>query len=42
MIANVTEYVSVNGVFGQVVKGRNTAASRIFGVGLSYGFGGSF
>ena len=42
VIANVTEYVSVNGFFGQVVKGRNTAASRIFGVGLSYGFGGSF
>ena len=42
VIANVTEYVSVNGFFGQVVAGRNTANSRIFGVGLSYGFGGSF
>ena len=42
IIANVTEYVSVNGFFGQVVAGRNTANSRIFGVGLSYGFGGSF
>ena len=42
VIANVTEYVSVNGFFGQVVAGRNTANSRIVGVGLSYGFGGSF
>ena len=42
VIANVTEYVSVNGFFGQVVAGRNTANSRIFGIGLSYGFGGSF
>lgn len=42
VIANVTEYVSVNGFFGQVVAGRNTANSRIIGIGLSYGFGGSF
>lgn len=42
VIANLTEYVSVNGFFGQVVAGRNTANSRIFGVGLSFGFGGSF
>ena len=42
VIANVTEYVSVNGFFGQVVAGRNTANARIFGIGLSYGFGGSF
>ena len=42
LIANVTDLVSLNGFFGQVVKGRNIAASRIFGVGLSFGFGGSF
>ena len=42
VIASLTEYVSVNGFFGQVVAGRNTANSRIFGVGLSFGFGGSF
>ena len=42
LIANVTDLVSVNGFFGQVVRGRNIAASRIFGAGLSFGFGGSF
>ena len=42
VIANVTEYVSVSGFFGQVAAGRNTANSRIFGIGLSYGFGGGF
>ncbi len=42
LIANVTDLVSLNGFFGQVVKGRNIAASRIFGAGLSFGFGGSF
>jgi len=42
LIANVTDLVSVNAFFGQVVKGRNIAASRIFGAGLSFGFGGSF
>ena len=42
VIANVTDDVSVNAFIGQVVAGRNTANSRIFGVGLSYGFGGSF
>ena len=42
LIANVTDLVSVNAFFGQVVKGRNVAAARIFGAGLSFGFGGSF
>ncbi len=42
LIANVTDLVSVNAFFGQVVRGRNIAASRIFGAGLSFGFGGSF
>ena len=38
LLANVTDVVSVNGFFGQVVAGRNTAASRIFGFGLSIAF----
>ena len=42
LIASVTDLVSLNGFFGQVVKGRNIAASRIFGFGVSFGFGGSF
>lgn len=42
LIANVTDLVSANAFFGQVVRGRNIAASRIFGAGLSFGFGGSF
>ena len=42
LIANVTDLVSVNAFFGQVVRGRNVAAARIFGAGLSFGFGGSF
>ena len=40
LLANVTDTVSVNGFFGQVVAGRNTAASRIIGFGTSFGFGG--
>ena len=42
LIANVTDTVSLNAFFGQVVAGRNTAASRLLGFGLSFGFGGSF
>ena len=42
LIANVTDTVSLNAFFGQVVAGRNTAASRIIGVGLTFGVGGSF
>ena len=42
LIANVTDTVSLNAFFGQVVAGRNTAASRIIGVGLNFGVGGSF
>ena len=33
LIANITDTVSVNGFFGQVVAGRNTAVSRIIGFG---------
>ena len=42
LIADVTDTVSLNAFFGQVVKGRNTAASRLVGLGLSFGFGGDF
>ena len=42
VIADVTDTIGMNAFFGQVVAGRNTARSRIFGVGLSVGFGGSF
>ena len=42
LIANVNDTVSLNAFFGQVVAGRNTAASRIIGVGLNFGVGGSF
>ena len=40
VLANVTDTVSLNVFFGQVVTGNNTAASRVFGGGLSFGFGG--
>jgi len=42
LIADLTGTVGLNAFFGQVVSGRNTARSRIFGFGLSVGFGGSF
>lgn len=34
VIINATDIVSVNGLFGKVVKGRNTASSNVFGVSL--------
>ena len=40
LLANVTDAVSVNVFVGQVVAGRNTAKSRVFGVGVSFAFGG--
>ncbi|MXZ72068.1 MAG: hypothetical protein F4Z04_11305 [Acidobacteria bacterium] len=40
LLANVTDTVSLNAFFGQMVAGRNTAASRIVGFGLGFGFGG--
>ena len=40
LIASVTDTVSVHGFFGRVVAGRNTAASQIFGFGVSFVFGG--
>lgn len=42
LLAEVTGTVGMNAFFGQVVGGRNTAKSRIYGFGLSVGFGGSF
>ena len=40
LLANVTDTVSLNVFFGQVVAGKNTAASRVFGAGIGFGFGG--
>ena len=40
VLINATEVVGLNVFFGQVVKGNNTAVSRIFGAGVSFGFGG--
>lgn len=37
---SVTDTIGVNAFIGKVVAGRNTAASRIIGVGVSFGFGG--
>ena len=38
LIINATDIVSVNGLFGKVVKGRNTASSNVFGVSLGFAF----
>ena len=40
LLANVTDTVNLNVFFGQVVAGKNTAASRVFGAGIGFGFGG--
>ena len=40
LLANVTDTVSVNAFVGRVVAGRNTAKSRVFGVGATFAFGG--
>jgi hypothetical protein len=40
LLANVTDTVNLNVFFGQVMAGKNTAASRVFGAGLGFGFGG--
>ena len=40
LLADVTDTVSVHGFVGRVVAGRNTAASLLIGVGLSFAFGG--
>ena len=40
LLANVTDMVSLNFYGGQVVAGRNTAKSRVFGGGVTFAFGG--
>ena len=40
LLINATDTVNLNVFFGQVVAGKNTAASRIFGAGVGFGFGG--
>ncbi len=40
LLANVTDTVSLNAFVGRVVAGRNTAKSRVFGVGATFAFGG--
>ena len=42
LLANVTDTVNLNVFCGQVVAGKNTAASRIFGAGIGFGLGGGF
>ena len=38
VLATVNDSVSVSGFFGQIIGGRNTAASRVIGVGVTYSF----
>ena len=40
LMADIADNVSLNGFVGRVVAGRNTAASLLIGVGLSFAFGG--
>ena len=40
LLANVTDVISLNLFGGQVVGGRNTAKSRVLGVGVTFAFGG--
>lgn len=40
LLANVTDVISLNVFGGQVVAGRNTAKSRVLGVGVTFAFGG--
>ena len=42
VLADMTDTIGMSAFFGQVVAGRNTAKSRIFGLGVNIGFGGSF
>lgn len=39
-IISVSDSISLNGFFGQVLAGRNTAVSRILGFGVNFTFGG--
>ena len=38
MLATLSDTISVSGFFGQVIGGRNTAASRVIGLGVTYSF----
>ena len=38
VLAAVSDTISVSGFYGQVIDGRNTAASRIFGLSVTYSF----
>ncbi len=38
VLATVSDAISVSGFFGQVIGGRNTAASRVIGLGVTYSF----
>ena len=38
VLASVNDSISVSGFFGQIVGGRNTAASRVIGLGVTYSF----
>ena len=40
LLANITDAISLNVFAGQVVAGRNTAKSRLIGVGATFAFGG--
>jgi hypothetical protein len=40
LLANITDAISLNVFGGQVVGGRNTAKSRVIGVGATFAFGG--
>lgn len=38
VLVNLNDSFSLNGFYGQVVSGRNTAASAVFGAGITYSF----
>lgn len=38
LLATLNDTISVSGFFGQIIGGRNTAASRVIGLSVTYGF----
>ena len=38
VLATVNDTISVSGFFGRIIGGRNTAASRVIGLGVTYSF----
>ncbi len=42
MLLNLTDEFGVNAFYGKVIDGRNTAASHIFGGGITHTFGSTF